>query len=96
MAATGFLSPQQQLFDQNGDPLAGGLIYTYIAGTDTPLDTWQDSDLSIANTNPIICDSAGRYVIFVSPTPALKVIVTDAAGVTITTQDTISPAAVAS
>tara|TARA_R110000868_G_scaffold147931_1_gene369556 strand:+ start:2120 stop:3310 length:1191 start_codon:yes stop_codon:yes gene_type:complete len=49
-----------QLFDNNGDPLAGGLIYTYTAGTTTPKATYTTSTGSVANANPIVLDSAGR------------------------------------
>lgn len=96
MAATGLLLPIQQYFDNNGDPLAGGKIYTYTAGTSTPANTYTDSSLLVANTNPIILDSAGRCVIYVDPPDALKVIVTDSDDVTLFTQDNISPAQVAS
>ena len=50
----------QQFFDNNGVPLAGGLIYTYQAGSSTPLATYQDNAGTIANANPIVLDSAGR------------------------------------
>ena len=50
----------QQFFDNNGVPLAGGLIYTYQAGSSTPLVTYQDNAGTIANANPIVLDSAGR------------------------------------
>ena len=49
-----------QFFDNNGIPLAGGLLYTYAAGTTTPLATYTTSAGSIANSNPIVLDSAGR------------------------------------
>lgn len=49
-----------QFFDNNGVPLAGGKIYTYAAGTTTPLTTYTARDGLTANTNPIILDSAGR------------------------------------
>lgn len=49
-----------QLFDNNGVPLAGGLIYTYSAGTTTPLATYTSSTGVTAHTNPIVLDSAGR------------------------------------
>lgn len=49
-----------QFFDNNGVPLAGGLLYTYFAGTTTPLPTYTSSSGSTANENPIILDSAGR------------------------------------
>lgn len=49
-----------QFFDNNGVPLAGGLLYAYAAGTTTPLATYTTSAGSIANANPIVLDSAGR------------------------------------
>jgi hypothetical protein len=49
-----------QFFDNNGAPLAGGLLYTYAAGTTTPQATYTTSAGSIANSNPIVLDSAGR------------------------------------
>ena len=49
-----------QFFDNSGNPLSGGKIYTYEAGTSTPLATYTSSTGSTAHTNPIILDSAGR------------------------------------
>lgn len=49
-----------QLFDNNGDPLSGGKLYTYEAGTTTPLVTYTSSTGSTPHTNPIILDAAGR------------------------------------
>jgi hypothetical protein len=48
-----------QFFDNNGNPLAGGKIYTYVAGTTTPATTYASST-GTANANPIVLDSAGR------------------------------------
>jgi hypothetical protein len=59
-----FLSPvggvAAQFFDNNGTPLAGGKLYTYLAGTTTPQVTYTSSSGVTAHTNPIILDSAGR------------------------------------
>jgi hypothetical protein len=49
-----------QFFDNNGNPLSGGKIYTYEAGTSTPLATYTSSTGNTAHTNPIILDAAGR------------------------------------
>jgi len=49
-----------QFFDNNGNPLSGGKIYTYEAGTTTPLATYTSSSGNTAHTNPIILDAAGR------------------------------------
>ena len=61
--ASVLLSPYgngQQFFDDNGVPLAGGLIYTYQAGSSTPLVTYTTSGGTIANANPIVLDASGR------------------------------------
>jgi len=49
-----------QLFDNNGDPLTGGKLYTYAAGTTTPLVSYTSSTGVTPHTNPIILDAAGR------------------------------------
>lgn len=49
-----------QFFDNNGVPLAGGLLYSYAAGTTTPLTTYTTSSGVTPNTNPIVLDAAGR------------------------------------
>ena len=49
-----------QFFDNNGNPLSGGKLYTYAAGTTTPLAVYTTSAGNVAHTNPIILDSAGR------------------------------------
>lgn len=49
-----------QFFDNNGVPLSGGKIYTYEAGTSTPLATYTSSSGNTAHTNPIVLDSGGR------------------------------------
>jgi len=59
-----FLSPvagvAAQFFDNNGVPLAGGKLYTYAAGTTTPLVSYTTNAGNVARTNPIVFDSGGR------------------------------------
>jgi len=55
-----FAGAGAQFFDDNGNPLTGGKVYTYAAGTTTPLATYTTSTGAVANTNPIILDAAGR------------------------------------
>ncbi len=55
-----FFNPAPQFFYQNGQPLSGGLLYFYVAGsTLTPKDTYSDNGLSIANANPVALSSSG-------------------------------------
>lgn len=49
-----------QLFDNNGDVLTGGKIFTYAAGTTTPLASYTSNTGLVAHTNPIILDASGR------------------------------------
>jgi len=55
-----FAGAGAQFFDSNGTPLAGGLLYVYTAGTTTPATTWTTSAGTVANTNPIVMNAAGR------------------------------------
>jgi hypothetical protein len=59
-----YLSPvggvAAQFFNNDGTVLSGGKIYTYAAGTTTPLTSYTTSAGNVARTNPIILDSAGR------------------------------------
>ena len=54
----------QQFFDENGKPLAAGKLYTYVAGSSTPVATYKAITGGAMNTNPIILDAAG-YADFV-------------------------------
>ena len=54
----------QQFFNDDGKPLAAGKLYTYVAGSSTPVFTYKSITGSERNTNPIILDAAG-YADFV-------------------------------
>lgn len=81
--------PVMQFFDNNGDPLAGGRLYTYEAGTTTPLATYTDETGGTANTNPVILDSAGRANIWLATTDLYYWELEDSAGNQIWTADNI-------
>jgi hypothetical protein len=49
-----------QFFDDSGNPLSGGKVYTYDAGTTTPQTTYTSRSGTVPNANPIILDAAGR------------------------------------
>lgn len=54
------IPPYLQFYDANGDPLSGGKVYTYQAGTTTPKATFTDNTETTQAANPVILDSAGR------------------------------------
>jgi len=87
-----------QFFDDNGDPLSGGKIYTYAAGTTTPLATYTARDGVTPNANPIILDAAGRTPQQVWSTEGVlyKYVVATSTDVVIRTWDNIGGSVVAS
>ena len=82
-------NPKQQFFGANGQPLVGGKIYTYEAGTTTPIATYVDAAGVTQNTNPIILDSRGMCSIWLLSTVSYKYVVTDADDVLQFTTDNI-------
>jgi hypothetical protein len=81
----------QQFFTNSGVPLAGGLLYTYAAGTTTPQATYTTAAGTTANSNPIVLNSAGRLdnEVWLTSTLTYKFILKDSGGVTIATYDDI-------
>ena len=81
----------QQFFTNSGTPLSGGLLYTYSAGTTTPLATYTTAAGTTANSNPIVLNSAGRLdsEVWLTSTLTYKFVLKDSGGVTIATYDDI-------
>jgi len=59
-------SPKMQFFDNNGNPLVGGQVFTYAAGTSTPQATYTTQAGTVPNTNPVILDSRGEAGIWLN------------------------------
>jgi len=80
-----------QFFDNNGAPLNAGKIYTYQAGSSTPLATYTTSSGLTANANPIILGTSGRPPndIWLTEGFFYKFILKDSADVTIQTYDNL-------
>lgn len=85
------LSPvfRQRFFDSNGDPLSGGKVYTYQAGTTTPQATYTDSTGVTANANPVILDADGEANIWFDISLSYKVVLADSNDVVQWTTDGI-------
>ena len=80
-----------QFFDNNGTILSGGKLYTYSAGSTTPLMTYTSSTATAVNSNPIILDSAGRVPaeVWVNSSSIAKFVLKDSSDVLIGTWDNI-------
>ena len=80
---------KSQFIDANGQPLVGGKLYSYIAGTTLPQSTYTDNTGSTPNTNPVILDSRGEASIWLGEA-TYKFKLTDANDVEIWTVDYIA------
>ena len=91
--AISVLSPEAQFFDNSGNVLNGGTVTVQDAGTTTSRNIYTDTALSVAATNPMPLDSAGRPtqgMVYTAAT-AYKIIVKNSSGTTIFTRDNIDP-----
>lgn len=85
--------PIQSFKDNNGNPLAGGLLYTYAAGTSTPQATYQDVTTTSPNANPIVLNSRGEAQIWLNPSQTYKLVLYDSFSTLIWSVDQVSNAA---
>ena len=88
------LSPvcNESQIDDNGDPLSGGTISTYLAGTSTPAPTYTDISGATPQTNPIVLNTLGLApsTIWLDSGLIYKFIVKNSVGVVQRTLDNIS------
>ena len=82
--------PKAQFLDANGAPLAGGKVYTYQAGTTTPLATYTTAGGTTPNANPVILDARGEADIWYAPGVSYKVVLRTSADALIWTVDNIT------
>ena len=53
-------------FYPNGDPLIGGKLYTYEAGTSTPAAAYHDAAATMPHQNPITLDDRGEALVHIA------------------------------
>lgn len=88
--AAGLLPPPKyQPLDLNGATLPGGKVFTYAAGTTTPLASYTDSTGGTPNANPVILDSAGRASIWLGAA-AYKIVLQTSTGASVYTVDNVT------
>jgi microcystin-dependent protein len=88
------LSPigNEAQIDGNGDPLSGGLIETYVAGTSTLAPTFTDITGAVPQTNPIVLSTLGLppQPIWLNSASTYKFIIKTSTGIVQRTVDNIS------
>lgn len=75
------------LTNNSGQPLAGGKVQVYFAGTTTPVSLYTAADKSTSATNPIILDGYGRAQVWADG--KYRFVVKDSADVTLYTLDNV-------
>lgn len=80
---TNVLSPvfKQKFWDNNGNPLVGGTLTSYAAGTTTPIATYNATGGT--NTNPIVLNARGECDCWILPNVSYKFLLQDSLGNTI-------------
>ena len=73
--------------NSSGAVLSGGKLYFYTTGTTSAKNTYSDSALTSANTNPIVLGADGKPAVDVWGSGEYKVVITDASDVTQKTFD---------
>ena len=79
-----------QFLDDNGNPLSGGKLFSFQAGTTTLLNTFTDQSGTTANANPVILDSAGRASIWLGTSDNYKFVLYDSDDNLIDTIDNVT------
>jgi hypothetical protein len=67
-------TPVFKAWDNQGIPLAGGKLFTYLAGSTTKQASFTDSTGGTPNTNPVILNYRGEANIWLDPTKVYKLV----------------------
>jgi hypothetical protein len=59
--------PKFHGFDEDGLPLEGGKLYSFLSGTSTPQALYADAELTTELPNPVILDSSGEALFYYGP-----------------------------
>ena len=89
--AAGYVGPtvMHQFFDDDGLPLAGGLLYTYAAGGTTPQAVYSDAALLTPLPNPVVLDASGRAAYYMATGVAYKLVLQTSDAEAVWTQDNV-------
>jgi len=89
LADTGYMAQMLAagLTDNSANVLSLGKVYTYYAGTTTPVSLYTDVDMTTPADNPIILDSDGRAIVYGNG--SYKFVVNNQFGLTVFTADNV-------
>lgn len=88
---TPIVQPRVSFVDDKGKECAGCKLYSYSAGSTTPLATYTDATGGSQNTNPITLDPSGSATIWLGKN-SYKFILKDTTGTTLWTVDLVDAA----
>lgn len=92
MAYVPLINLVPQFFDNLGDPLVGGTLSAFVAGTSTPTNMYSDNAGTVAGTS-VTLDSRGEpttiKMIWIDTAVVYKFVLKDSTGTTIWTEDNI-------
>ena len=71
-----------------GAPLAGGKLYSFYPGGETPKNTYSDSGLTTANKNPVILDVYGEADVYLNG--STKLVLKTSADISVWTMDSVT------
>jgi hypothetical protein len=93
MSTLASLLPQlrEVALDATGTPMAGALLYSYAAGTATPLATYSDAALTTPNSNPVVANSGGLFPPIYLSNTGYKFDLQSSAAVSLFTSDPVYP-----
>lgn len=85
-------NPKWMAWDERGEPLIGGKLYTSKSGTTHPKATYADKDGRVENANPVILDAKGQATIYWASDEAYTLELYDRDGELVFTQDNYNAA----
>jgi len=87
MAVVHLTYPKFRAFDSSNNPLSGGKVNVYTAGTSDRVDTYTDQGAGTANANPVILDANGEAEIWYNT--SVKIVLTDSDDVQLWSMDNV-------
>jgi hypothetical protein len=76
--------------DANGNPVSAAQLFTYKAGTTTPVTVYSDLAQTTAHAFPIVADANGYFAAMYLPAGSYKYVVRTPAGTTLSTADNLT------